>query len=796
MRVLLLAAAAGAALLSAAPALAAPPTEAQWTGFLKDSYEEQHDKDDPVTWETRLYRAGLAHADRQQALAVFAGEIGVPVETAEAYAEMIMAVVIARDAGCEAPETGCALAPGLAVRDLVERVALAEPTGELLRIAGFSVGTREGSQTAAFVELAQRHPRGGETLAALFDYAEDPIVLGALALRAPTAPTTVEALWRVPLDVSGGPEKWGGWQEAVLENAEARALAGGASVEVQAAYAQARLLRTLALGLSDDAVALWTAYPEAVRARLPLAAAVCGKVEPRPCEQASDASYRLADDLAAALWAAGRTDEARAVLARAKTFAGPRSYAQRQRLSALTEAMTPTLADADLFTPFIEGGKADGKLERHEVPRGWLFSLDTPAVRRLVAARLEKAGYAGMVRFLTRDGPYGRWETDPAELNVMDALLDADTKALRLRWAARIDAAWAKAGAPASRIQSRLGSPERAFTWRETRLPDGVGAWGEKDAPELPKDLKLPVPLETVGRYERTGSEQAVLFASSDYDLPGEIPAFGMWLARTENGAWKPPVYLGLQQSFPYVVTPGSAVPLLEGDRVRIEVNVREIDPASISFPPVGLTIKRHEEGVVLEASLAELERDGDADGLTDAAERRLGLDPANPDSDGDGLKDGADPIPAVARKPAGPGGDGLAAAVVKAVFHHDAGAIMVAPRGGADEDDNPLAGVAGGGPQAPRMNTVFLVAPAPSVFAGLDLPFRLMVYTPEQAAALPTGGAPFFPPQVTEVLSSLDGRRHYVVWSAGWVGGSFLATCPAKGNKPCKVKEVEGWIS
>ncbi|NEX92644.1 hypothetical protein [Caulobacter sp. 17J65-9] len=795
MRVLLLAAAAGAVLLSAAPALAAPPTEAQWTDYLENTYARFHSKGEALTWDDRLYQAASANADRSKAMAAFARDIGVPVEAAEAYAGVIMAVTAGRDAACDR-DKGCQLAPGAPIREIVEEVALKEPSGELMSTLSLAFGVTPTSQKAVFVELAGRHPHAVEILGRYFGYDEDPIALGALALRAPTAPTTADALSRVPLEVAGGPEHWGGWQEAVLEAAEARALAAGASVEVQAAYAQARLLRLLALGLSDDAVALWTAYPEAVRARLPLAAAVCGKVDPRPCEQASEASYRLADDLAAALWSAGRTDEARAVLARAKTFAAPRTYAQRQRLSALTEAMTPTLADADLFTPFVEGRKADGKAERHERPHGWLFSLDTPAVRKLVAARLEKAGYAGMVRFLTRDGPYGRWETDPVALNVMDGLLDADVKALRLRWAGRIDAAWAATGAPESRTEARLGAPGRAFTWRETRLPDGVGAWGEKDAPELPKDLKLPVPLDAVGRYERIGSEQAVLFASSDYDLPGEIPAFGVWLARTQNGAWKPPVYLGLQQSFPYVLTPGSAVPLIEGDRVRIEVNVREIDPASISFPPVGLSIKRREDGVVLEASLAELERDGDADGLTDAAERRLGLDPANPDSDGDGLKDGTDPIPAVARKPAGPGENGLAAAVVKAVFHHDAGAIMVAPRKGDDDGLDLLAAAAGGGPRAPRMNTVFLVAPDPSVFAGLDLPFRLMVYTPEQAAALPTGGAPFFPPRVTEVLSSLDGRRHYVVWSASWVGGSFLATCPAKGDKPCKVKEVEGWIS
>jgi outer membrane protein assembly factor BamB len=50
-----------------------------------------------------------------------------------------------------------------------------------------------------------------------------------------------------------------------------------------------------------------------------------------------------------------------------------------------------------------------------------------------------------------------------------------------------------------------------------------------------------------------------------------------------------------------------------------------------------------------------ELDRDSDADGLTDLAEQRLGTDPHNPDTDGDGIPDGKDRNPlasAVAESP------------------------------------------------------------------------------------------------------------------------------------------------
>jgi hypothetical protein len=324
-------------------------------------------------------------------------------------------------------------------------------------------------------------------------------------------------------------------------------------------------------------------------------------------------------------------------------------------------------------------------------------------------------------------------------------------------------------------------------------LPAGAKPWKQAEDPPTVADKDLPVPAETVLRLERRGGERVLLFQSSEYDLPGEIPAYGVWLDRTDKGRWGAPVYLGLQTGFPYAVTSGSAVPILDGDRVRIEVQVREIDPASITFPPVGLSLKRSEDGVLLEASLAELERDGDQDGLTDVAERRLGLDPARSDTDGDGMADGRDPIPAVAYDAkAPPGRTALAAAVFKAVFNHDAGAIMVKPRVPGAEEDDPLKAVLGG-PQAPRMDTTFLVGD-PSLFAGASPPFRLMVYTPEQAARLPTGGAPFFPPELTQVYSSLDGRRHYVVWSASWVGGAFFVTCPASGA--CETKVLSSWIT
>ena len=163
------------------------------------------------------------------------------------------------------------------------------------------------------------------------------------------------------------------------------------------------------------------------------------------------------------------------------------------------------------------------------------------------------------------------------------------------------------------------------------------------------------MPAEAIMRFERRGGEYAAVYQSSQYDLPGEVPTYGLWFAHTVRSVWQRPVYLGLQSYFPYVPTAGSSVPLLDGDTLRMEVQVREIDQRSISFPPIGLSLSRSEDGVVLEFSLERLRRDSDADGFPDLEERRLGLVVDNPDSDGDGLNDSTDPLPLTRYDPSAP---------------------------------------------------------------------------------------------------------------------------------------------
>jgi hypothetical protein len=64
---------------------------------------------------------------------------------------------------------------------------------------------------------------------------------------------------------------------------------------------------------------------------------------------------------------------------------------------------------------------------------------------------------------------------------------------------------------------------------------------------------------------------------------------------------------------------------------------------------------------------LVDVWRDSDRDGLTDIEERRIGLDPGNPDTDGDGILDGADTCPTYAATRDAPSGE--AGDIVRAAF-------------------------------------------------------------------------------------------------------------------------------
>jgi hypothetical protein len=815
-------------LAGADAASSANVTQSEWRTFLHESYAPYEPSDQPADFEVKLYRAGQK---RSYAAAVtqFALQNGLSYANAEAYAAVIVATVNFR-AACSNSNTACSFAPGQGLYDLTAHVAMAEPTGDLMSVVGENIAGVTGGQAqdamVTFTRLAFRHPTAQAIFHRLYVDNHGAVYLAGL-LSGPLSEADAATLAVATLaeDQTSGADTHNGWLEAFVERAERNAAM--ASPLTRAGLAQFSLLRKLRYGLNAEAISEYESYPEAVRSLLPLQrtgdsgvrvettgpntgtapqTATCDAAGTEiDCGTANSVGYWLMDNLAAVYWLALQASKAQTVLQHEIIGLGPRDFIAEERWEALSDALAPAHPALDLFDLYILR-----RADAHTVTRqsdevgakGWLFALAdaSPALRAVLATRLRNAGYEDIADDIAHPTVQTAVEGED-ELPRLDFLIDSTVAARRAYWSGLIDAAMSPRLAVAPpKDATHIAACNLPQWWSEQHLPATMRPWRDSDPTAHPaRGLRLPVNVDNVLRYDHRGGEDFIVFQSSDYDLSGEVPAFGLWFARTEHGQWTRPLYLGLQQYFPYVVTGGSALPLVEGGRLQIEARVREMDPRSITFPPVGTTLKRSEDGVVITIDLARLEADTDHDGLTDIEECRLGLDPQNPDTDGDGVRDGADPLPLTAANPnSAPADAAMAKAILTRILGSDAGALVITPRGHtpASLDADFLAAVG-----APVSNmhhafgSMFLVAD-PTLFAGVATPFRLMIYSHADVAILQArrNGAPFYAPEIIRMLSSRDGRERYIVWTAHWTGGSFLVRCGADGG--CSVDDIDGWIT
>lgn len=842
MKSSLIAAVAALAIAGASPALA--QSAAEWTAFQDGTMSRYGDPADPPDWEDLLYAAGEAHpSDPGAALVVFARSIGRPRAEASRYALVIMRTVAAHQA-CRYSDCEPVDPTSVTAAALVE--AAREPSGALLTVVGKNVLNPE------VMAAIRAHPARIRVMSDIYAYNEEAPLLALMLLEAPDAPKVLEALRSSPPTAGGEPDHWDGWLLAILGEGQARLARGGASIEAQAIHAQVLLTHYLSLGLSGDAIAAWRGQAPALRDALPLAPPDgCGVPVPSgegsarlPDQTCEEREYGTAfiDEMVPALWAAGDREEARTLLARGEARLGGAAL-MGQAHAAVVDALHRERPHESLFTLYVDGDSTLPARDRGMEGSGWMNLGYGPAGQGAVADRARSAGYASIAGAIEARPPYYRSEHQRPTLAPLADSFPLSVRERRAALSPKIESAWRAYPEQPDHGRGRVGVIPAG--WTESRLPEGQAPWREPEpeegldrsddglyeddqdaaedyaaddaaaavdlaaaaldtdlaaeaaegpSPEMEKDPTLPVGPYAVIRLEERGDERLLVYRDSTYDLPGETGAYGLWFNRSIGGAWGEPVYLGLQEHFPYIVTPESRLTLLDGDRLQIEVRVREVDPESITFPPIGLRLKREEDGVVITASLADLTRDDDADGLPDLVERRLDLDAANSDMDGDGALDGSDPIPQVAHDPATPPGrTALARAILKQMIGYDEAALVV-PVASTGEGLDEMIASAIGSPPVPAPRDTFIVGGDPSLFAGLDLPFRLLLYTPEALRALTERGAPFYPPTV-DVYSSLDGRRHYVVWSASWVGGSFVATCQ-DGAEMCEIEPRSSWIT
>jgi hypothetical protein len=678
----------------------------------------------------------------------------------------------------------------------------ADRSGHLLIVVGRSRWFSR-SDHASFFALARKHRAARAIFNALLDDSGEPAYLLALSFMGPLTD-------RLAVLASGEQrEPWSrgdaALRLAMLEALEQSAASRGASHESRAALAQWSLSSKLALGLVDEAVSSFHAYPAAIRTRLPVPLTECRKVN-QECSDFTRTGYALADELAATLWIAGHKGDALRLLQEEHPNLDSRWRESLTTYRALSDAIGvgPRQRIEDLYPLFI-----DGRLPGDPPPAfpgvslssaingdGWLFAIRDAGLstRRLVSGRLRAAGHGDMADYLEqpRRGP-GAGSADPL-LEAVAVMFPAEVRRRRLFWETRL----AQIAVPPRQVNDAtvaVAVRELSPWWTERPLPASMAAWRDTAPAQTPPEgVTLPVDRNAVVRYEESDGERAIVYLSTEYDLPGETPAAGMWFAQTVGGQWKRPLYLGLQRNYPYVATPASNLPLLEGNRLRLEVQVREIDSSTLTFPPIFVDLKRSADGLYLDFDLSVLAADRDGDGLTDIEERRLGLDFTVADTDGDGVPDARDPLPLVRYRASSSPRDRLARAIVSAIIGFTPVSLVI-PAGEAPTIERVMTGDPAGTAASRRTRTRFLIGD-PSMFANLATTFPLIIYSPGDVAALNRGSAPFLAPQVLHIFSSLDGTRHYVEWSAGWTGGAFTVSCTGQPDADCTTTRISSWIT
>jgi hypothetical protein len=610
---------------------------------------------DPAStdWDDLLFTQAKSSRSLDAVIGSFVTQIGVPTDVGRQFAWVIMQSVL-YDRDCVEPPVDperCDFAPGRSHYERVTSIARRDRTGRLLVAVGKNVrGVRRDD--AAFFTLARRHPAARAIFERLFEVRREPAYLLALASVGTVterAAVIASANERSYLRFSSPQDR--AWHLALIEAAERKAETGGSTL-TRAALRQTSLLWMLQLGLVDEAVQSYYALPGAVRARLPVPLSACRAVSTR-CGEGD--RYRVTDELAAALWLTGHEDDARRWLQEDMADFGSREHPGRYR--ALAESFTPAHNAQDLFPLFIEGrlpGDPPAPMPVGNSGRividalegsGWLFQVRTAGrgVRQVVAARLRAAGYLDMAIASEKGERQPRNTESDAVLAAVAAGFPENVRRRQEYWRMRLaDAASNRQNTQSTRTV-HVKPADLPRWWNERPLPASIAAWRDDEPRQRPPEgVVFPIdPNAVVVRYEERKGERAIIYLSYEYEVPGETTGPGMWFARTVSGQWTRPLYLGMQQNVPYVVTRGSRLPLLGGDRLRVEVQVREIDTSS---DPLFPHITRSIDGLYLEFDLAGLASDRDGDGLTDIEERRLGLDSMDPDTDGDGMTDGEDP--------------------------------------------------------------------------------------------------------------------------------------------------------
>jgi tetratricopeptide (TPR) repeat protein len=327
-----------------------------------------------------------------------------------------------------------------------------------------------------------------------------------------------------------------------------------------------------------------------------------------------------------------------------------------------------------------------------------------------------------------------------------------------------------EAGGDDSALEARLEAP-RLAPYEERPLPARWRFTGQRpDGPRLAKAFGGLSAFSLVA-VSPVGRRLFAVSVSHDVDPRGEVSAGGYWLhlSADRGGTWEGPYYLGIAEQYPYVVLPAARVPAWDGERVNLEVERREVDETTITFPPVGLRARSVEKDLYLSVDLAAVRRDADGDGLTDLLEEKLALDPQSPDTDGDGRPDGSDPLPLQARSDAE--ASERASLLEVALPHLFGGPPPVQQTAAEGEEGSAMSWQA-----RPFASARTLFVSGPDVALPHGAGVRAIGLPPAALAAYRRKFGATYPMALPDIAFDQDRRRALIRYNFGWRGGSLLA--------------------
>lgn len=336
----------------------------------------------------------------------------------------------------------------------------------------------------------------------------------------------------------------------------------------------------------------------------------------------------------------------------------------------------------------------------------------------------------------------------------------------------------------ASRIRELIATPPASpFTElprAEVSAPKAAPRWSPVQG-----KLNPPPGFRTV-RAERSGKRVVLLALSQRLDPAGEVSGGGYWLLESKDGGktWGSLLYTGLRQYRPYELAEKSSLPMLDGDTLRLEASVRELEEKSITFPPIGLSLKREQTGLVLQAPLADLRKDSDQDGLPDLVEARLFTDPNTADTDADGLSDGEDLMPHVSARRDGE-------ETPESLLLTETLRLLRGGERGPPGLEAGLLRLPKNAPPESRYDALFLEMDR-SHLRGVRAPSRTVVLTPEELEEAQKHLGQFYPLRI-ELFFNRKGDQVLIEWSEHWRGGSFLGH---KQDGKWVLESRGGWIT